>query len=162
MSRLPLVAVFGLALLALVACSQEPTLPPVLSDAERPTALEIERAPEVEACELNTRPDYLDELVRVRTRLSFAAIFLRCEGWDLSFSFDEARMKRLSSSASVRAFYEFFGPHEEPFRRVDFDVVLLGRFTKRSWPYGGPPDSPDDRQLTVYSIESVTPLERAR
>src|SRR4249920_3672764 len=109
-------AALGFTLWAAASCSQEPTLPHVLSDAERPTAVEIARAPEVEICELNTRPDYLDELLRVHTRLSFAAIFVKCEGWNLHFSFDEARMKRLSSSASVRAFYEFFGPHEEPFR----------------------------------------------
>jgi hypothetical protein len=156
------VAAFGLAVMALVACSQEPTLPPVLSDAERPTAVEIERAPAVEICELNTRPDFLDELVRVHARLPFGAIVATCDGWVLHFSFDEARMKRLSSSEILRTRYEFFGPHEEPFHRGDFDVVLMGRFTKREWSYEAPPNGPPDRQLIVYSIEALTPVERAR
>ena len=75
------VALLGVAVSAAVSCSQEPTLPPVLSDDERPTPLEIARAPEVGVCELNARTmDYVDELVRLRAPWGLAFRVNRMEG----------------------------------------------------------------------------------
>ena len=148
----PWLAMLVLTLWTASSCTQEPTLPHVLTDAERPTAEEIARAPGVEICELNARPaNYLDELVRVHARLPSGTVFVKCEGWDLHFSFDEARMKRLSSGATLRTFYQLFSEDERR-RNIVFDVVFLGRFTKRE-------DGPNDRQLIVYSIERATLLD---
>jgi len=150
---------------AVVSCSQEPTLPRVLSDAERPTPLEIARAPEVGVCELNARTmDYVDELVRVRGRwvLAFGVNRLEapgCEG--LNIAFDEARMKRLSSSKALLSLDEWIDPRLEGtpvyYRRRSFDVVFVGRFRQtRAWP--DPPSPTSGRRLLLYSVESVTPL----
>ena len=165
------VAAFGLAMLALVACSEEPTLPPVLSDAERPTVLEITRAPEVGLCDLNARAtDYVDELVRVHATL-FSGFEIgglhdpKCEGVLLGIEFDDSRMKRLSSSATLRTLEQARregASRDKPIRSLGdldvLDVVFVGRFKQTQ----GPPPSEPHRWLIVYALERVMPLESGR
>lgn len=160
-------AAFGLGVLALAACSQEPTLPPVLSNAERPTAVEISTAPEVGFCVLNAQAtDYLDRLVRVHATLLSgfeldALVDPKCRDTLrplLNVHFDESRMKRLTSPATLRSFdqrprgngLDAWNPSKEAASR--FDVVLVGRLEA----------TPTARWFTVFSVESVTPLEGAR
>ena len=137
------------------SCSQETTLPRVLRNDERPTPLEISQAPEVGVCELHSRSrEYVDELVRVRARWFVGSglnvlVDPRCERIDVVF--DEARMKRLSSSEALRTLHERLDQRSRA-ANTNFDVVFVGRFR-----IPGPAfDRLSYPELTLYSVESVT------
>jgi hypothetical protein len=103
--------VVGLAITFVASCGSEgPQLPRVVSADERPTSLEITRAPQVEICRLDALArDHQGELVRVHARYLLgleASILLDsgCERAQVWVELDRPRMKRLSPDAALGSF----------------------------------------------------------
>jgi hypothetical protein len=158
----------GLTISFLASCGlQEPQLPRVLSTSERPTSIEIARAPQIEMCRLDAQArDHDGELVRVHTRYlqGFEAsilIDLGCERAQVWVRLDRPRMQRLSPNAALGSFDELLAQAQNLPRGVsgvaNLDVIFVGRLdgpTPERAGYGHL--GARKMQLTVYSVESAT------